>query len=156
MKSLPAKMWQHARPLNTALSKLVKQAGSRHSREMIPTVGVLLGALAFGLWWQSFAAAVFATIVLLFLAGIYRSNRRLLAALRQSESKAAVEVEEEVESVAIPEPAPENSAAVNEAVQYLQPWLANEVALTEESVRDRCSVLVDSVLEKARQMTSVS
>ena len=43
-----------------------------------------------------------------------------------------------------------NSAAVNEAIRSLKPWLANEVSLTEENAKECCAVLVDSLAPKAR------
>jgi len=155
MKWLPAKAWLLVRPLLTKFADLPKQAGSQQARNIIPPLGILIGAVTFGLWWQSFVAALFAGISLSFLAGIYRNTQRTLAAIRQSEIKApAEEVTAPAEARVIVQAIPENSEAVQEAVQYLQPWLANEASLTEEGVRDRCAVLVDSVLERARQMTT--
>ena len=155
MKSLPAKTWMALRPLQVKFAGFLKQAGSQQASLVVPVLAILTGAVTFGLWWQSFSAALFAGISLSFLAGIYRNSQRTLAAIRQSEIKApAEEVTAPAEARVIVQAIPENSEAVQEAVQYLQPWLANEASLTEEGVRDRCAVLVDSVLERARQMTT--
>jgi len=151
LRSLPGKTWLRARPLFVRLTNLLKQATSQQARNMIPPLGIMIGVVAFGLWWQSFAAALFAGVGLFFLAGIYKSSERMLAAVRQSEGKLR---SEDIDPPAIAQPTPEGSEALNEAVQSLQPWLANEISLTEENVRDRCAVLVDRVVERARQMTT--
>lgn len=157
MKSLPAKAWLVLRPLLLKFADFLKQASSQQVRSVIPSLGILIGAVTFGVWWQSFSAAVFAGISLFFLAGIYRNSQRTLAEIRRSEIKSPAEqVAARAEPPAITQPVPEDSAAVKEAVQYLQPWLTNEVSLTEEGVRDRCAVLVDSVLERARQLTTTA
>lgn len=52
------------------------------------------------------------------------------------------------------EPTQKNSAAVNEAIQSLKPWLANEASLTEENTKECCAALVDSLAQKARAATS--
>jgi len=150
INSLPAKTWLQVRPLSRKFASFLKQGGFQ-LQNIIPPLGILIGAVAFGLWWHSFAAALFAAVGLFFLAGIYRNSERTLPTVRQSQSKPPLE---DLDPPAIEQPTPEDNEAVNEAVQYLQPWLANEVSLSEESVRDRCSVLVDSVVERARQMTT--
>jgi len=144
LASLPSKTWGRTRPLLMKLA--LKQAGWQQAHKMIPPLGVAIGAVAFGLWSQSFAAALFAGIGLFFLAGIYKSSVRALAAVRKSDSKP--------DTAAMAQAVTENSEALNEAIQGLKPWLANEVLLTEEDVRDRCAVLVDSVVQRARQMTT--
>ncbi len=144
LASLPSKTWGRSRPLLMKLA--LKQARWQQAHKMIPPLGVVIGAVAFGLWSQSFAAGLFAGIGLFFLAGIYKSGERVLAALRQSDGKP--------DTAAIAQAVPENSEALDEALQGLKPWLANEVSLTEEDVRDRCAVLVDAVVQRARQMTT--
>jgi len=133
------------------VAKLLKQAGYPQAHNMIPPLGILIGAAAFGFWWQSFAAALFAGIGLFFLAGIYKTSVRMLAALQPSESKPRFA---DSDTPTVAQPTPDNSDALNEAIGCLKPWLANEVDLTEEKVRDRCAVLVDSVVVRARQMTT--
>jgi hypothetical protein len=157
MMSLPAKVGRSLRPLLVKFAGFVKQASSQPVRSRIPFLGIVIGAVTFGLWWRSFEATLFAGISLSFLAGIYRNSKRALAAIRQLETKVPLEeVEARPEPLVITQPVPEDSEAVKEAVQYLQPWLANEVSLTEEGVRDRCAVLVDSVVERARQLTTTA
>ncbi len=146
LRSLPAKPWRRSRPWLMKLASLLKQARPQKVRRIIPPLGVVIGALAFGLWSQSSAAALFAGVGLFFLAGIYKASERTLAAVRPLDSQPGAPV--------IARGAPVNSAALDEAIHYLKPWLAHQVSLTEQDVRDHCAVLVDSVVQKARQMTT--
>ena len=153
MRSMAAGVWQHAIRLMSKLSSLLTKAKSRQPDELIVPLGVLIGTVAFGLWWQSFAASLLALIVLCFLAGLYKTNQQLLAALRKSES---VPQFGNANSRPFSGPTQANSAAVNEAIRSLKPWVANEVSLTEENAKECCAVLVDSLAPKARAATAAS
>src|SRR5713226_4323464 len=48
--------------------------------DTIPPAAVLAGAAAFGFWWDSVSAGLFACFALFFLAGIYKGLRQLVAA----------------------------------------------------------------------------
>jgi len=72
---MAAGVWQHAIRLMSKLSSLLTKAKSRQPDELIVPLGVLIGTVAFELWWQSFAASLLALIVLCFLAGIYKTNQ---------------------------------------------------------------------------------
>jgi len=133
------------------LASLLKKAKSRESHGMIPPAGVLIGATAFGVWWQNFAAALFAGIGLFFLAGIYRTTERMLAISRRSEGEPHLG---DRAAHTLPEPTLENSDVVNEAIGSLKPWVADEVLLTEENAKQCCAVLLDSVASRARRATS--
>src|SRR5713226_5981830 len=50
--------------------------------DTILAVGVLTGAVAFGFWWDSLSAGLFAGFALFFLAGIHRALRHIVANLR--------------------------------------------------------------------------
>src|SRR5437773_8362574 len=50
--------------------------------DTIPPAAVLAGAAAFGFWWGSISAGLFACFALFFLAGIYKGQRQLVATLR--------------------------------------------------------------------------
>jgi len=52
-------MWQQAHP-KIKVASLLKNVNPQKSNGMISTLAFLLGAVAFGLWQQSFAAALFA------------------------------------------------------------------------------------------------
>ena len=150
-RSSAAKTWQQSRSLVIKLASLLKKAESRHSHGMIPPAGVLIGAIAFGVWWQNFAAALFAGIGLFFLAGIYKATEQMLAATRRWEGEPR---SGDLAAHALPEPTLENSDVVNEAIGSLQPWVVGEVSLTEENAKQCCAVLLDSVASRARRATT--
>jgi hypothetical protein len=143
-------MWQQTRPLTIKLANLLRKAKPSAAHDLIPPLGILMGAVAFGLWRQSFAAAVFAGIGLFFLAGIHGTTERILAAIRQLDSEG---LSRNVEGRTVQEPIPENSEALNQAIRNLKPWLANELSLTEENAKECCAVLLDSVATRVRPTT---
>jgi hypothetical protein len=110
---------------------------------MIPPAGIMMGAVAFGLWWSSFAAGVFACIALFFLAGIYKATGRIFAVVLRWEcermagtgitwdASAADQSHRNIETLA--------------AIENLQSWVANETSPTEENVKASCAVLLESV-----------
>jgi hypothetical protein len=149
--SLAARTWHQVLPLVMKPASLLKKAKSRQAHGMIPPAGVLIGALAFGWWWQNFAAALFAGIGLFFLAGIYKTTERMLATSRRSQGEPH---SGDRAAHSLPEPTPENSDAVNEAIGSLKPWVTDEVLLTEENAKQCCAVLLDSVASRARATTS--
>ena len=151
MRSLAAKRWQQSRPFGIKLASLLKRAKSRQAHRMIPPAGILMGAVAFGLWWQNFAAALFASIGLFFLAGIYKTTERILVTSRRSEDEPH---SEDRATHTLPEPTLDNGEAVNEAIGSLKPWVADEVLLTEENAKQCCAVLLDSVASRARRATT--
>jgi hypothetical protein len=150
-RSLAAKTWQRSRPLVIKFASLPKKAKVRQSHGMIPPAGVLMGAVAFGVWWQNFAAALFAGIGLFFLAGIYKATERMLATTRRPEGQPH---SGDLAAHTLPESTLENSDAVNEAIGSLKPWVADEVLLTEENAKQCCAVLLDSVASRARRATT--
>ena len=147
MRSLVVKMWQQSGASMTKVASLLKKAKSRQGLDLIMLLGILIGVVTFGLWWQSFTASLFAGIVLSFLAGNYKTNRRMLAAVRRLEGVPRFGKEN---SRTLSGPTQENSGALNEAIGCLKPWLANEVSLTEENAKECCSVLLDSVAARTR------
>jgi hypothetical protein len=151
MRSLATRTWRRIPLLASKPASLLKKAKSRQAHSLIPPVGVLLGAVAFGLWWQNFAAALFGGIALFFLAGIYKSTERMLATSRQP---AAGPLSEDRPSHTLQEPSFEISDDVNEAIVSLKPWVADEVLLTEEDAKQCCAVLLDSVASRARRATT--
>jgi hypothetical protein len=152
MGSSAAKTWRRARPwINFA--SLMKKAKSQGAHELISPAGILVGAVAFGLWWQNLGAAIFGAIGLFFLAGIYRTTESMLAAMRRPENGLPFGSEDarwRMDAMA------ENSDDVEEAIGTLKPWLVDEVALTEEDAKQSCAVLVDSVVQRARAIQSAA
>jgi hypothetical protein len=150
LRSSAVKMWQQAHP-KIKVASLLKEAKPQQSDSLIPTLAFLMGAVAFGLWQQSFAAALFAGVGLSLLAGIYHKTEQMLGVLRRSEYGPHFA---DVSARALAEPTTENSGALNQAIGSLKPWLANEVSLTEENAKEYCAVLLDSVVGKARSASN--
>jgi hypothetical protein len=148
-RSLVAKMWQHTLP-KIDVASLVKKLTPRQADDLILPLAILIGAVAFGFWRQSFAAALCAGVGLFFLARIYNNTERMLAVVRRSEDGPHFG---DVDARALPEHPTENSGALNQAIGCLKPWLANEVSLTEENAKECCAVLLDSVAGRARSAT---
>jgi len=151
MRSLAAKMGQQTRPFMIETASLMKRAKSQQAHDLISFLGIPMGAVAFGLWWQSFTAALFAGIGLFFLAGIYKTSERMLAVVRRSEDEPRFG---DVDARTFAQPTPKNSDALNQAIGCLKPWLANEVSLTEENAKECCAVLLDSVAVRTRPATN--
>jgi len=149
LRSSAVKMWQQAHP-NIKVASLLKKAKPRQS-DLIPTLAILMGMAAFGLWQRSFAAALFAGVGLFLLAGIYNNTERMLAVFRRSEDGPHFTA---VNASTLAEPTTENSSALNQAIGCLRPWLANEVSLTEENAKESCAVLLESVAGRARSATN--
>jgi hypothetical protein len=154
VRSVAAKIWRQTRPLTINLASLLKQAKPGQGHDLIPPLGTAMGAVAFGLWRQSFAAALFAGIGLFFLAGIYETIERILVAIRRSDSERQFGDADDARTDR--QPAPENSEALNEAIGSLKPWLANDLSLTEENAKEYCAVLLDAVAARARPVIQQS
>lgn len=104
---------------------------------------VLAGAVAFGFWQDSIGAGVFACFALFLLAGIYKALRQIVATLRgEPDRMIVVNANWKVSRIA------ERSANFEmstEAIEHLLPWVKDETALTEESAKAYCSVLLDTL-----------
>jgi len=139
--SLGANMSQQTGPKIEVANLLPRQADG-----LIAPLAVLTGAVAFGLWRQSFAAALFAGVGLFLLAGIYNNTERMLAIFGRSEGGPRFG---NVNARVLAESTTENTGALSQAIGSLKPWLANEVSLTEENAKECCAVLLDSVAGRA-------
>jgi hypothetical protein len=138
-------LWEQSRPVLISITNWAKEAGSRHANDLILSLGVVIGAAAFGVWRQSFAAALFSAIPLFLLAGIYKKTDQTLAAVQQSDVAPRLERQDAYTSA---EPASENNDALDEAIGCLRPWVANEASLTEENAKECCAVLLALVADR--------
>lgn len=150
LRSSVVQMWQQAHP-KIKVASLLKNVNPQQSNSLIPTLAFLLGTVAFALWQQSFAAALFAGVALFLLTGIYHKTEGMLAVLRRPEYGPHFAA---ISARALAEPTTENSGALNQATGCLKLWLANEVSLTEENAKECCTVLLDSVAGKARSASN--
>jgi hypothetical protein len=112
-------------------------------RNVIPTVAVLAGAVAFGFWWDSISAGLFACFALFPLAGIYKALRQIVAIFRWERDRAVANSNWNTSGTV------ERSARTLEvgarAIERLRPWVEDETPLTEESAKAYCSVLLDTL-----------
>lgn len=152
VSSLVAKVWQPTRP-RIEVASLLKKAKPQQLEDVFLPLAILIGAVAFGLWRQSFAAVLFAGVGLLLLAGIYNNTERTLAALQRSAGEPDFR---DVNARGLAELTTENRGPLNQAIECLKPWLANEVSLTEENAKECCAVLLDSVAGKTGPATKNS
>ena len=132
LRSFASRSWERFSSLMSKVTRVLKKAMSWPAQELIVPLGTLIGAAACGWWSQSFAAALFAGIGLFFLAGIWKTSGKVRAALTQSRPRFRSE----------DNPTPDD---LKQAIRRLEPWLANEVSLTEENAKECCAVLLDSL-----------
>ena len=110
----------------------------------IPAVAVLGGAAAFGFWWDSVGAGLFACFALFFLAGIYKGLRQIVATLRWERDRVIAANSNWNTSGAV-ERSERNFEVGAKAIEHLRPWVSGETSLTEESAKGCCSVLLDTL-----------
>ena len=113
-------------------------------RNAIPPVAVLAGATALGFWQDSIGAAVFACFALFLLAGIYKALRQIVATLRGEPDRMIV-ANANWKLSRIGEPSEANFEMSTEAIEHLLPWVRDETALTEETAKAYCAVLLDTL-----------
>jgi hypothetical protein len=145
MRFFAGKSWQWMRS-RVNVRRLLVRAKSQRMKEIMPSAGIAAGAVAFGLWWENLGAAIFGAIGLCFLAGIYTSTEKLLVALQKSDKEPQVATGNGQRV----HPKLENKDDLDKAIVTLKPWLANEVALTEEDAKQCCGVLVNAVAARAQ------
>jgi hypothetical protein len=105
---------------------------------------VLAGAAAFGFWWDSVSAGLFACFALFFLAGIYKGLRQLVATLRWEHDR-IIAANSNWNTSGTVERSERNFEVGARAIEHLRPWVEDETALTEESAKAYCSVLLDTL-----------
>ena len=145
MSSLATKM---QRWMASLVKKAKKAMGFDRSAQWvhntIPPVAVLAGAAAFGFWWQSISAGLFASFALFFLAGIHQALRQIVATLRRERDR-SIAVNSNRTTSSIAERGERNFEIGARAIEHLRPWVEGETALTEESAKACCSVLLDTL-----------
>jgi hypothetical protein len=128
--------------VKTAKTAMVIDLSANWIGNAIPPVAVLAGAAAFGFWQDSIGAAVFACFVLFLLAGIYKALRQIVATLR-GEPYRMIVANANWKVSRIAERSEANFEMSTEAIEHLLPWVKDKTALTEESAKAYCSVLLD-------------
>ncbi len=134
-------------PRRTNISHLSAQ----RVHDMIPPLGIIIGPAAFGFWWHSIQAGLFAGCGLFFLAGIYKATERIVGAVLRWERDRVAGPSPDRDASTSAEPSHEDIDALCGAIDRLQPWVADEVALTEENAKASCAVLLESVAPRYTQ-----
>ena len=127
-----------------AKEAVIPDRSARLIRNTAPLVAVLGGALAFGFWQDSIGAGLFAFFFLWFLAGIYKTLRQLVATLRLERDR-IIPTHSNLNASSIAEQSQPNVGVGAKAIEHLRPWVEDETALTEESAKAYCSVLLDTL-----------
>ena len=133
----------------TSLVKKAKKAmvfdrSAHWIHDTIPPAAVLAGAAAFGFWWDSINAGLFACFALFFLAGIYKGLRQLVATLRWEHDR-IIAANSNWNTSGTVERSERNFEVGVKAMEHLRPWVEDETALTEERAKAYCSVLLDTL-----------
>jgi hypothetical protein len=123
---------------------MVFDLSAKWIHDAIPPVAVLAGAIAFGFWWNSINAGLFACFALFFLAGIYNSLRQIVATLR-SEHDCMIAANSNRNTCSIPERSQQSLETSARAIEHLRPWVEDETSLTEESAKACCTILLDTL-----------
>jgi hypothetical protein len=117
-------------------------AGGMHN--MIPPGTVLAGAVAFGFWWNSVSAGLFAGSALFFMACIYKALRQIVAIFRWERDR-AVALNSNWNTAGTVERSERNLEVGTRAIERLRPWVEDATPLTEENAKAYCSVLLDTL-----------
>ena len=119
----------------------LKRHLSRQSvRKALPLIGIIAGAAGCALWLNSAAAGVFAFMLLFLLLNIGRSLQHIAGLLRTQSAGDLHSASPRVEG-----PNQHNIYISAKAMERLRPWVEDESALTEESAKAYCSVLLDTL-----------
>ena len=133
----------------TSMAKKAKKAmvfdlSAKWTHHTLPPVAVLAGAIAFGCWWNSINAGLFACFALFFLAAIYKALQQIVVTLRwERDHTIAANPNANTSSTG---EGSERSFEVNaRAIEHLRPWVEDEASLTEERAKACCAVLLDTL-----------
>jgi hypothetical protein len=130
--------------IKKAKKGMVASLSANWIHNAIPVVAVLAGAVAFGFWWDSTSAGLFACFVLFLLAGIYKALRQIVATLRWERDR-VIAANSNWNTSSTVERGERNFEVGARAIEHLRPWVEDETALTEESAKAYCSVLLDTL-----------
>ncbi len=132
---LAAKMQRWITSLVKKAKKAIVFDRSAHwIHDTIPPAAVLAGAAAFGFWWDSVSAGLFACFALFFLAGIYKGLRQLVATLRWEHDR-IIAANSNWNTSGTVERSERNFEVGVKAMEHLRPWVEDETALTEERAK---------------------
>ena len=131
----------------TSMAKKAKKAivfdlSATWIHSVIPPVAVLAGAAAFGFWWGSISAGLFACFALSFLAAIYKALRQIVSILHWERD---CKPSENSNGSSIAMRSEQDFEVSARAIEHLRPWVGDETSLTEERAKACCAVLLDTL-----------
>jgi len=131
----------------TSMAKKAKKAivfdlSATWIHNVIPPVAVLAGAAAFGFWWGSTSAGLFACFALSFLAAIYKALRQIVSILHWERD---CKLSENSNGYSIAMRSEQDFEVSARAIEHLRPWVEDETSLTEERAKACCAVLLDTL-----------
>jgi len=131
----------------TSMAKKAKKAivfdlSATWIHNVIPPVAVLAGAAAFGFWWGSISAGLFACFALSFLAAIYKALRQIVSILHWERD---CKLSENSNGSSIAMRSEQDFEVSARAIEHLRPWVEDETSLTEERAKACCAVLLDTL-----------
>jgi hypothetical protein len=156
VSSLAANIQGWIRPLSTQMqlriASLVKKAkkamvldlSANWIHDTIPAVAVLAGAAAFGFWWASISAGLFACFALFLLAAIYKALRQIVVTIRWERHR-NIAANSNANTSRIGERSERDFEVSARAIEHLRPWVEDETSLTEERAKACCAVLLDTL-----------
>src|SRR5438874_6434225 len=109
---------------------------------VIPPAAVLAGAAAFGFWWGSISAGLFACFALFFLAAIYKALQQIVSILHWERD---CKLSENSNGSSITMRSEQDFEVSARAIEHLRPWVEDETSLTEERAKACCAVLLDTL-----------
>src|SRR5438132_12969492 len=133
----------------TSMAKKAKKAmvfdlSATWIHNVIPPVAVLSGGAAFGFWWGSISAGLFACFALSFLAAIYKALRQIVVTLRW-ERDHTIAANPNANTSSTGERSERDFEVNSRAIEHLRPWVEDETSLTEERAKACCAVLLDTL-----------
>ena|SRR2546425_7924280 len=156
VSSLATNIQDWVKPLATQMqlriASLVKKAkeamvldlSANWIHNVIPPIAVLAGAAAFGFWWSSVSAGLFACFALFFLAAIYKALRQIVVTLRW-ERDHTIGANPNANTSSTGEGSERSFEVNTRAIEHLRPWVEDETSLTEERAKACCAVLLDTL-----------
>ena len=145
IRSFATRMQQRIRSLAKKAKKaMIFDLSAKWIHNTTPTVAVLAGAAAFGFWWNSINAGLFAFFALFFLAGIYNALRQIVATLHREHDR-IIAVNSDGNTSGIAERSQQNLEASARAIEHLRPWVEDQTSLAEESAKACCTILLDTL-----------
>src|SRR5438552_19095666 len=131
----------------TSMAKKAKKAivfdlSATWIHNVIPPVAVLAGATAFGFWWGSISAGLFACFALSFLAAIYKALRQIVSILHWERD---CKPSENSNGSSIAMRSEQDYEVSARAIEHLQPWVGDETSLTKVRAKAWCAVRLDTL-----------